>query len=98
MEVVWKPAQPQLHVLKRTATYITYYTKTRIYSAVVDSQTQLVVFPTLLFENNVYTGPSDPLFVSGLCYNDDDIVSLTNMYCQRFRHPSLHKVVWVQYE
>ena len=97
MDVVWKPEQPQLRVLKRTATYITYYTKTRIYSQIMDKWNQMAAFPTLLFEDNVYVGPPDDIFVKGMHYSDDSILSLTTLCCQRFQHPSLHKVVWIDY-
>jgi hypothetical protein len=97
MKVVWKPEQPQLHILKQTATYVIYYTKIRIYSQIVDFMNVPAIFPTLLFENGIYVGPPHDLFVYGTQYNDEEITWILQMDCQRFQHPSLRKLIWYTY-
>ena len=91
MQVTWNPPHPHLRVLKKTPTYITYYTKVRVYSQFIHEDAPVSI-PTLLFEDGVYVGPPDANYVNGVSYTEDEINRIRN-----FQHPYLRKTLLHQY-
>ena len=97
MEVSWNPSQ-QLYVVKRTPTYIIYASKKQIFRQLVDNQYNPVTWPSLLFENNVYIGPSShEIFTKGVAYLDTEIEHISNLDSQHFQHTAFRLVTWHQY-